>query len=243
MSKLLSDLQANTRTYLDESVAIDWLDSEVNYAINYAYHNLISQIMQVYEKYYETTTPFQYAMVANQQEYTIDPSFIKVTRVEINFSPNITGSNPAKAIPIRMSEQLINLSNTATANDFGDVGYYLHGPLSAQKIGFIPIPVLSDTGNTKSISVWGITLPTDLVNTTDAVNIPYVDNYAYLISLRAAAQLLSKGQQEEKYGSKYLTMYDHGVYEMKNFLRDRQEDGVKMVEDVYLENTDFGYPL
>lgn len=243
MAKVFSDLKAITRTYLDESVAADWTDTEVAYAINFAYHDVVTMVMQVFEKFYETTTPFTYALVADQQEYTIDPTLIKVTRVEANFQPNATGSIAAKCIPIKMDEALINLSNTSTGNTLGDIGYYIHGNLSAQKIGFIPIPTISDTSPTKSISVWGIVIQTDLSSNSDTVNIPYADQYAYLISLRAASQLLRKGQQEEAVATNYEGLYSKGIAEMKNFLKGRQEDGVEMVQDVYLENTDFGYPL
>lgn len=244
MAKTLTDLRANTRMYLDEAVAADWTNTDVDYAINYSYQDLASEVMQVYEQFYETTTPFTYALVANQQEYTIDSSIIKVTRIEVNLAPNIANSVPSKAVPIKMNESLVQLSSTSTGgNTISSVGYYIHGNLSAQKIGFIPLPTVSDTGNTKSISVWGITLPADLVNPTDAPVIPFVDNFAYLIGLRAAAMLLSKGQQDERSSTKYLGLYNTGVVKLKNFIQGRQSDGPEMVQEVYLENTDFSYPL
>ena len=243
MSKVFSDLQTGTRMLLDEAVQADWLDTEVKVGVNYAYHDLASEVMNTYEKYFETTTPFTYALVANQQEYTIDPSLIKVTRVEVNFQPAVTNSVPAKAIAIDMSESLINISNTATVNFIGDIGYYLHGSLDAQKIGFVPLPTNSDTSPTKSISVWGIAIPGDMTSASDAPKIPYIDRFGKLIELEAASYLLSKGQQAETASSKYHALYTDGVLKMKNFLIDRQEDGVRMVQDVYLVNTDFSFPL
>ena len=243
MSKTFLDVTTDIRTYLDESSQADWLDSEVARAANFAYQQVATKVMQVYEKYYETTTPFYYAVVGGQQEYLIDPSLIKVTRVEINFAAGTQGSNPMKATAISMDEDLINISNTSTITFYGNVGYYIHGNQPTQKIGFVPIPPTSDPVGTKSISVWGIATPTDLVSSTDQVIIPYADAYTYLISLRAAGFLLSKGQQSETAGSKYLSIYKAEVTEMMNFLRDRQEDGAKTVQDTTLQNTDFGFPL
>jgi len=243
MAKTLANIQTNVRMYLDEAQAADYLDSEVNIAINYAYQDLVGTVMEVKEDYYETLSPFQYALIANQQEYTIDSSLLKVTRVEINVTPNISGAQALKAIPIKMAEMLINIGNTSTVNFLGSEGYYLHGDQVTQKIGFIPIPTISDTGNTKSISVWGIQSQSDLVNTTDTVNIPHADRWSYLIALRAASQLLSKGQQDERSGSKYDQMYTQGVERLKSFLANRQEDDMEIVQDSELMNTDFGWPL
>lgn len=238
MAKTFQNLQTGVRVYLDETQAADYLDSEVQRSINYAYHDVVGEIMTEYELYYETTTPFTYAVVKNQQEYTIDSSLIKVSRVEINYAPNQSGSTPLRAIPVKMEEALLNLANSASSGSVFNAGYYLHGNIGAQTIGFIPIPTVSDTTG-KSISVWGIALPTDLVNGTDNVNIPYADRFAYLIELRAAYILMSKGQENENAADRYLARYTEGVTKMMNFIRERQADGVNMVVDVELDNMDF----
>lgn len=238
--KTLTNLQTEVRTYLDEATAADWLDAEVILSINRSYHNIISKVIEVYNDWYDdvTVNPFTYAIVANQQEYTIDSSIIKPTRVEINYSPTTTGSVSARAIPIVKDEVRGNLANTNNAGSFFSAGYYVRGNIGAQKIGFIPVPQTSDTTG-KSISVWGVTLPGDLVNGGDNVNIPYVDNYSYLISLRAAAQLLRKGQQEENFAARYIAEYQAGIIEMQNFLKDRQSDDGQFIVDSQLEQIDF----
>lgn len=239
MAKSLSDLQTGVRVYLDEAQQTDFLDTEVTRSINYAYHDVVKEVITVYENFYETTTPFSYAIVANQQEYTIDSSLIKVTRVEINYNPTITGSKPVRAIAVKGDEILTNLAFNNTSTSFFNSAYYLHGNIGAQKIGFVPIPITSDTTGT-NISVWGIALPSDLANTTDNVNIPYADNFGQLIELKAASILLSKGQQEENAGGKYIQQYKREIMDMKMFLKDRQSDGAWMIEDSAGENIDFG---
>jgi hypothetical protein len=238
MAKTLSDLEYGVRVFLDEANAADFKDTEVVRSINYGYHDLVSKIITVYENFYETTSPFQYALVANQQEYAIDSTLIKVTRVEVNYAPNQSGSTPLRAIPVKMDEDLLNLSNSASSGSIFNAGYYLHGNISAQKIGLIPMPTVSDTTG-KSLSVWGIALPVDLVNGTDSPIIPYVDNFGQLIELKAAQILMSKGQENESVAGEYLQMYASGVEQMFNFLRDRQADGVQMIQDIEIDNLDF----
>lgn len=238
MSKTLANLKVGTRIFLDEVTETDWLDTEVVRSINYAYHDLVSRIISIYQEYYETITPFTYAVVANQQEYTIDATLIKVSRVEINYDPTQSGSTPLRAIPVKMDEALLNLANSASSGSVFNAGYYLHGKLDNQTIGFIPIPTVSDTTG-KSISVWGIALPVDLVNDTDTIIIPYADNFGQLIELKAASILLQKGQQEDASATNYKQQYEVGVVEMMNFLESRQADGVHMIEDVQLDNEDF----
>lgn len=238
MAKQLSDLETGVRVYLDEAVQADFLDSEVDRSINYAYHQLISRIIGIYQLYRETTTPFTYAVVANQQEYLIDPTLIKVTRVEINYAPQQAGSTPLRAIPVKMEEALLNISNSASSGAVFNAGYYLHGDLGSQYIGFIPMPTQSDT-TAQSINIWGYILPTDLVDSTDQPIIPYVDAWAYLIELKAAQILMSKGQENESIAMQYNNLYEQGVTQYVEFLTERQADGVNMIIDVELDNLDF----
>lgn len=238
MAKTYADISAEIRTYLDESSQADFLDTEVLRSANRAYHDVIGAVMEVYEEYYNTTTPYTYAVVANQQEYTIASSLIKTTRVEINYDPITASSVAVRAIAIKPNEIRTNLNNTNSKYSFASPGYYLHGNIGAQKIGFVPIPSIADTTG-KSISVWGIDLPSDLSAAGDNVNIPYADRFAYLVALRAAAQLLRKGQQEENNAQNYINEYQKGLVQMKSFLADRQADGVRMIQDALGEDTDF----
>ena len=238
MAKTLSDLSTKIRVYLDEANQADWLDTEVKSAGNSAYHDLAGHVMEVYENYYETINPFTYATVAKQQEYVIDASLIKVTRVEINYDPTNPNSNAIRAIPVKSDELGLSLQYSGSMGSSFSAGYYLHGDIGNQKIGFVPIPTNADTTG-KSISVWGNALPTDLVNSSDNVNVPWADRFYYLIALRAAGELLRKGQQEEATAAKYMQEYFAGVQEMKTFLSERNANGVWMIEDAEGEDTNF----
>lgn len=238
MAKTFQDAITLTRQYLDEAQQADWLDSEVNRCINIAYHKVAVGVIKVYQQFYETTTPFTYALVANQQEYTIDPSLIKITRVEVNLQPQTANSQPMRATQMKMDEDLIAVGNISTTGILFSVGYYLHGSLSNQKIGLVPIPQQSDTTK-QSIAVWGIAIPIDLSATTDAINIPYSDDYYQLIALEAASILLQKGQQATKSADDYDTQFKVGLKEMMELLYERQSDGPNMIQDYNLENLDF----
>ena len=238
MAKLFSDLQAKVRTYLDEASQADWTDTEVKSAVNAAYQDVAGKVMEVYENYYETITPFTYPVVALKQEYAIDPSLIKVTRVEINYSPLVPTSNAVRALAIKSDELPLNIKYSGAIGSTFSAGYYLHGDIGNQTIGFVPIPVNPDTTG-QSIAVWGNALPPDLVNPTDNVNIPWADRFYYVLCLRASAELLRKGQQEEATAARYMAEYQAGIMEMKTFLKERQSDGVWMVEDAVGENLDF----
>lgn len=241
MAKNFSQGQTDTRVFLDEASQLDFLDTEVKSAYNYAYHHTIQKVIEVYDDWYEdvTVTPFSYAIVANQQEYTVDSSIIKVTRVEIDYNAGGSESKASRAIPIKKDEIRGNLGNTNNAGSFFSAGYYVRGNIGAQKIGFIPVPQASDTGNNKSIFVWGTVLPGDLVNGTDNVNIPWADNFARIIAKRAAGELLRKGQQEEAAAARYIAESDIELVDMQTFLKDRQSDDGQFITDSTLEQIDF----
>ena len=238
MSKIFSELQTITRTYLDESQQADFLDTEVKTAINFGYHDVIGKVIEVYEDFYNTTTPYSYAVVANTQEYTINSGLIKVTRVEINYKPTDSNSIPIRLIPVSMDDIRRNLTNTTNSGSFFNGAYYLHGNIGAQKIGVVPIPTVSDTTG-ESLKVWGVSLPSDLSASSDNINIPYADRFSYLVALRAAAQLLRKGQQEEGSALRYLADYRLGVLEMQTFLKERKSDDAWVIVDSISDNIDF----
>jgi len=239
MAKTLANLVTGIRVYLDEASVADYTAAEVLRSANYGYHDVVREVIEVYEEFYSTTTPYTYAIVANQQEYTIASSLIKVTRVEINYKPTDSNSRAMRALPVKKDEILTNLAHSNSSGSLFNAGYYLHGNIGAQKIGFIPIPTIADTSG-QSISVWGIDLPSDLSADSDNVNIPYADNFAQLIELKAASILLSKGQQAESSSTKYIGLYKQGTPEMKQFLSERQSDSVRMIADSEGDNIDFG---
>lgn len=241
MAKTLANLRTGVRMYLDESAQTDWLDTEVDREINYAYHEVIGKVMEVYEEFYSQTTQHTYSTVANQQEYVLDTSILKVERVEINYAPTTTGSVGIRAQALKRDEFPLNLGNTQTGGTgLFAAAYYLYGAQSTQKIGFVPIPTVAGTNN---ITVWSVDAPSDLSSSTDPVLIPYPDRFAKLIEVKAALELLRKGQQEEATAKQHLGEFKLGIVEMQAYLKERQSDGPWMIEDAAYEDITFDNPL
>src|SRR3990167_2740347 len=241
MAKLLSDVRTGIRAYLDEANQADFLNTEVDRAANYAYHDLISEVMEVWEEYYLTTIPKKISTIANKQEYSLDTSLIKIRRVEINYKPSDSNSKPLRARVIKIDELPFYLGDTNVGGSaLFSCGYYIIGNQSTQNIGFIPIPTEVGTDN---VSVWGISAPSDLSAASDNVNIPYPDRFTQLIELRAAVDLLRKGQQAEPEAARYMQEYMAGVSRMKTFLSERQADGVRTIEDSAMEDIAFDMSL
>lgn len=241
MAKTLGNLRTGVRVYLDEANQADFLDTEVLRSINYAYHEVASKVVQVYEDFFNTTTPKYISTVANQQEYTLDSTIVKVRRVEINYNPSDANSVAQRATAIKTDEMPLRISNNSVGQSgIFSAGYYINGQQGSQIIGFTPIPQYVGTNN---VSVWGIVMPSDLSSDSDTIVIPYPDLYAQLIELRASSLLLRKGQQAENYAGQYRKDFDLGVIEMQNFLKERQVDGVEMIADALYEDTVFDHPM
>lgn len=242
MAKTLSNLQTGVRVYLDESNAADFLDSEVTRSINYAYHDVVKNVIEVYEDYYNNVSAITLSTVANQQEYAIGNSgLVKITRVEINYNPSDANSVAQRATAIKTEEMPLRLtSNALGGTGLFSAGYYVNGQVSSQVIGFTPVPTNAGTNN---ISIWGTVVPSDLSASSDAISIPYPDEFGYLVELRATVILLRKGQQAENYAKGYMDEYREGILEMKNFLKDRQSDGVWLIADAQYEDTIFDHPM
>lgn len=241
MAKTLANLRTGTRVYLDEAAQADFLDSEVDRSINYAQADVAKHVVDVNEDFYFTTTPKYVSTLANIQEYTFDSTIVKVRRVEINYNPSDANSVAVRATAIKTEEMPQRLaSNSLGSSGLFNPGYYINGQQGSQVIGFSPVPQNAGTNN---VSIWGIVMPSDLVNSTDTLSTPYPDAFAYLVELRAAAILLRKGQQAENIAAKYMQEYKDGIEDMENFLKDRQSDGVQMIADALGEDTIFDHPM
>lgn len=229
MAKQLSDLISGVRTYLDEPTPVDFSAAEVLAAINFRYHYVVSKVVEVYQEFYLTTTPLQYDTIADQQQYTISSTLLKIERVEINYDTSNPNNNATRAAAIKMDEVPTNLNNSilnGSATVFS--GYYIAGAQAVQQIGFVPVP---PNDGTNAISIWGIQAPSDLVSTTDPVLIPYPDLFAQIIIKLASGDLLKKGQQAVPPADDLIAEGTADILNMQTFIVERQSDGPNMIED------------
>lgn len=238
MSKNLTQLRKDTRLLLDEQTAADWSVAQVDSSINYAYHEIVTSVIEAFEDYYSKTDTL--STVDGQQEYDVETDglptdFFKMRRVEINYDVSNSNSSPSRATAIGLDDVKKDLGNTSIGT-LRAPSYYLIGRASNLKLGFIPVP---NEDGTDAIKIWYVYLVSDLSETTDTPDIPYEDRYSRLIGYGAAADLLRKGQQEEVAAARYRAEFELGLEKMKQQLEDRRADGVKTITDTIGMDTDF----
>lgn len=243
MAKAIAQIRLDTRMLLDEATASDWSSAQVDAAINYNYHDVVTTAMEVYENYYVTNDTLD--SVADQQEYGqsdgFPTDFFKIRRVEINYDVDQTNSTPKRALPVNIDDVRFDLANTANAITVRrSPGYYLLGSGSETVLGLLPIP---DNSDTDAIKIWYVRYAVDLSDSETNVDIPYADRYARLISYGAAADLLRKGQQEEGPAKQYRGEFEAGLEKMKQQLEDRRADDSKGITDTVGEDLNFDHTL
>jgi hypothetical protein len=241
MAQTLTNLRQVTRMLLDESSAADWSVVDVDRAINFAYHEVVTAVIEAFEDYYAKTINLDTA--AGKQEYGEDDGFprdfFKMRRVEINYDVSDSNSKPRRALPISLDDVKQDLANE-TLSTYRSPSYYLLGHGSNLKLGFIPIP---NNDGTDAIKLWYVYTPADLSASNDVPDIPYADRYAHLIPYGATVDLLRKGQQEEVAARQYRLEFEMGLEKMKQQLEDRRADDVKGVTDTVGLDLGFGHMI
>ena len=228
----LIKIRTNVRTFLDEVSEADWTNTELDYFINQAYHEVASSVMETFEDYYMSVPTFSDS-VEDQQEYVLPTDFHKIRRVEINYDTTNDDSNYQRALPSNIDEVRGRLENTdfLIGNSRNPV-YYLVG----DRIGFLPI--LNENG-TDAIKILYIKEIADMDEDTDEIDIPYPERYYKLIVLRATADALRKGQQESVEADKLDVKFEKGLEKMKRELEDRVSEEGKTIIDVSNDNLEF----
>lgn len=232
MSKTLANIRTQVRSYLDETSAADWTDTELNSLINQRYHRVHTAIAGVFEDY-KITTSFE-SLVANQQEYTLPTDLYKLRRVEVNYDISNSNSVFQKATPLTSLESVrtrlaeTNIGSAILRNPV----YYVTG----LKIGFLPIPTSSGTN---AIKYWYVPVLTELSADADTIDIPYPDRYWNIIAEGATADALRFGQQESVEADKLDQKFVAGILLMQEELEDRIADDSKFVLDVSGQSLDF----
>lgn len=227
MAKTLANLTTQCRTILDETSEADWQDSQIYSAINYAYLEMYTAVVETYEDYYRTLVTT--STIEDQQEYAIPSDMYKLRRLEVKYDSDGDYAK-ARAYPINQTSLPFDTTSYSATN----IPIY---ELTGNYIRLLPIPDETIVGGLRMIY---IATESELVDTDDEINIPFADRYAKYIVWGACAMLLSKGQQEETVASKYEDLFQVGLEKMKNELENRYADGAKMIQDTQGSNNDFG---
>ena len=168
------------------------------------------------------------SFIANTHEYALPDDFFKIRRLEVKYA---SGDDYIKANPISY-DQISRGVDNATIGNTGRPIYQLSG----NYLDILPVP---DTTLASAMRLTYIKTITDLTSDTDTIDIPFPDRYAKYLIKGACAQLLSKGQQEEKIAQSYEAYFQIGLNKMQEELEIRYADGVKMIQDLSGSNNNF----
>lgn len=226
MAKTQANLTTECRTILDETSEADWSDSQIHTAINYAYLEMYTAVIDTYEDYYRTVSTT--SLIEDQQEYAIPSDMYKLRRIEVKYDAD---DDFVKARLYKM-DQYTQMFDTLTYSATNIPIYELSGDY----IRLLPIPSETVANGLRLIY---IATQANMTDDDDEINIPFADRYAKYIVWGACAMLLSKGQQEETVSSKYEDLFQVGLEKMKTELENRYADGVKMIQDTQGSNNDF----
>lgn len=236
------DIEARTRMFLDEVSQRKWRDAEVLREINYSYQKVVGAVMQTWQDFYLTNSPF--SLVATQQEYGatdgVPDDIYKIRRVELNYDVATNATAFRKAYPIESNQIKTSLSNASMGSTSGPM-YYVYGYETTIKIGFVPIPNLNSTNGAK---IWYIQKIANLLNSTDVVRIPYAERFSDIIGLEAAGALLRKGQVDEGSASRYIGEAEILRNKMNEELDERIADEAKVImSSLGASDMDFSEPF
>lgn len=214
------DLRKRVRFYIDEPIQANFLDSDINYALNEVQQTVATEIDQVDENYRVNPTPTVITFEANTQYYDLADDFWKMTRIQ----------DQQSGLPIDFTD--INSQNDFFQNFPPLVSTYPFGGFSAfiiggnsqgqsgASIGFTPIP----TDDTKSVQYWYVPIIQDMTDDSDTTSIPR--QYMDLLAVQASIDCLIKDQSDTaQLERKYARMTE----QLKRTARDRQQQTPKYV--------------
>ena len=232
MSKTLSVIRTQVRSWLDEAdaKAADWTNAELNILINAYYHQVYSEMVDVFEDYAPIET-YEVDTTEDVQEYDLSlasPAILKLRRVEINYKTSDPNHPPERALPIKIDDvrRDLGFKNFGLSVVRGPQYYWI-----GNTIGFIPIPnETSTTGG--AIKIWYPPQKSDMSSDSDTIDIPYADRDWMIIAYGATAEALRFGQQEEAAANTFDRKFQDGIERMKQQYEDRIAEEAKFVTDV-----------
>lgn len=207
-----ADLRARVRFFIDEPLQANFLDSDINYALNDVQQYVATEIDQVDEKYRVNTVPTTINLKVNTQYYDLAPDFWKMTRLQDGTS----------GLPIDFTE--VNSQNDFFQNFPPLVNVYPFGGFAAfivgNSVGFTPIP----TDSTKTVLYWYVPTVQDMTDDTDTSTIPR--QYMDLLCIQAAIDCMIKDQSDT---TQLERKYSRLIDQLKRTARDRQQQTPKYV--------------
>lgn len=219
MGIALSKLRARTRFFIDEKVQANFLNSDIDYAINEAQQEVAIELTQVVENFFINTTPTTLTLASNTQYYTLPDDFFKMTRIEdVN-----TGVAVAFVDLNSNNQAFTNNPPLMTINQIS-----LAATIVGNSIGFRPTPTA-----TRALQFWYVPVLDDLVNDADETPIPRI--YADMLAIQAAIDCMIEDEADTTaLERKQARKWD----QLKRTARDRQQQSPKYVRRVGGDSTE-----
>lgn len=215
------DVRNRVRFYIDEPIQANFLDSDINYAINESQQEVATEIDQVNEFYRVIPTPTVINLQTNVQFYDLAVDFWKMSRVQ-----DMQTGLPLDFTDINsQNDYFQNFPPLVTAYAAGVFSCFITGGSQANgqtgaSLGFTPIP----TDNTKSVQYWYVPIIQDMDTDTDTSAIPR--QFYDLLAIQAAIDCYIKDEDDT---SALERKYARRLNQLTRATRDRQQAQPKYV--------------
>lgn len=214
----LANIRTRVRFYIDEAKQANFLDSDINYAINNAQQDTALEIIQVNENFFVNGTPTQLPTTVGVEFYPLPEDFWKLVRLE--------NSSTGIVVPMRDFND-----EPVTWNTNYPISTWTQG-LKASIVGdnlrLNPTPI----DNSLILQFWYVPILDDLINDTDQSLIPRtcID----LLAIQAAIDCFIKDEDDT---SALVQKYDLVLNRLQRTTRDRQTQEPKRVRRVHQQRT------
>lgn len=214
----LANIRTRVRFYIDEPKQANFLDSDINYAINNAQQDVAVEIIQVNENFFVNGTPTQLPLVPNIEFYPLADDFWKLVRLE--------NANTGIVVPMRDFNDEPLTWNTNYPISSWTSG--LKGSIVGTNLRLNPVPIDSSV----ILQYWYVPILEDLVNDTDQSLIPRtcID----LLAVQAAIDCFIKDEDDT---TALIQKYGLVLDRLKRTARDRQVQEPKRVRRVHQQRT------
>lgn len=207
----LGQIRQRVRFFIDEPTQANFLDSDLNWAINTAQQEVATEISLVDEQYFVATTPTIITTVSGTRFYPLATDFWKMTRFEdMNTGLRLDFGNFADQDNFSSSSIPLLVNNSQ--------GY--SPAIVGNSLALTPTPAVS--GN--QFNYWYVPVLQDLISDTDVSVIPRM--FVDLLAIKAAIDALIKDEDDS---SSLERKYQQRFNQLVRGTRDRQQQNPKRV--------------
>lgn len=207
-----ADIRGRTRFFIDEPVQANYVDSDINYAINRAQHRVALELIQVGEKFLVNPTPTAVTPDGTTKAFSLAADFWVLIRLEYLY----TGEH-IELVDINDPE--FEAQGIPPLVSFGALGQGANATIIGNSLVFRAAPDPS-----QPMQYWYAPVLPDLQNDTDTSPIPI--QFLDMFAIAAAIDCLTKDEDDT---SQLVGMWDDWIDKLKRAARQRQTQTPKRV--------------